>query len=327
MSVANSAARIINSLLRPFDIKISRLSASINHIPTQIDSTAVVERAITAAPNQIEIREVEIPFSPDTWVMIETKYDANLWIDLGDVGVSRACMKETFEVMETNFVRSFLKKGDTFLDIGANIGWFTIVAAQCVGDEGVIHAFEPRNTTFKYLEKTIAINGLEQRIFAHHCALGAESGKLRIVWGTQTSNPGGTWLVSRKAVSDMLPTTTHSYQDIDVRRLDDFEQIQQVQLMKIDVEGAEPLVLKGSTELLRRSRPVILSEINEELLRIVGNSSSVELIDWMQTMGYDCFELTTNGLGQQLGRTNGAFPAIVNVLFVPSEFDRSKLRY
>lgn len=330
MSILSKFAQVFNIILKPFDIRVSRLSTETKRLNMTNVAPRLSEDKDPLLTPEIQIREVEIQFPPETWVMMQTPSKGNLWIDLGDLGVSRGCLKGNYEATETSFVENVLQPGDTFLDIGANIGWFTITAANIVGAEGRVYAFEPRNTTFKYLEKTISSNDLNPRVQAFHCALGAEKGTLQIVWGTGTSNPGGTWLVSRKEVSDVLPTTTHTYQDIDVQRLDDVVNVSRVDVIKIDVEGAEPLVLQGAETILRNCRPLVLSEINEELLKIVGNSSGKQFIEWMKNFDYECFEITDRGIGVQFydeATVVNDLPAVVNVLFVPIGYDKTKLIY
>ena len=330
MTLLNKVANTINKALAPFDVKLSRVSTESNQIGESFPTPNLTVEKDQPVKVEIQIREVETQFVPDTWVMTETPSRGNLWVDLSDLGVSRGCLNGNYEVLETKFVEHCLKAGDTFLDIGANIGWFTISAASIVGAEGMVYAFEPRNTTFKYLEKTVSSNSLNQYVQVFHCALGAKKDTLRIVWGTGTSNPGGTWLVSRKEVSDFLSTDTHTYQDIKVEKLDEFTQIKNVNLIKIDVEGAEPLVLLGAERILRDCRPIVLSELNEELLAMVGNSSSKELITWMQSLGYECYELTDQGIGKCISENTtqiDSLPSIVNVLFVPRGYDKDRLSY
>lgn len=320
----NLLAHWINLALKPLGIKISRIKSNLfSNVENEIEAKFEVREIVKEVQIIKEvIREVENFFPPETWVMTEFSNGSKLWIDLGDTGVSQACLKNQFEPQETVLVRRLLKPGQIFLDIGANIGWFSVVAAEIVGVEGKVFSFEPRNTTFHYLQKTVIANKFEDRFNLFNFALGEKEDTLRIVWGTNTNNPGGTWLVSSASVSDLLPTTTHTYQDILVKKLDDINEIQQVDFIKIDVEGAEPLVLRGAENLLLKSRPIILAEINEELLKIVGNSTSKTFINWMKSLDFQCLYLPEQSIDQPaiwkvLDVNN--LPPVVNVVFVPSE--------
>jgi FkbM family methyltransferase len=294
----------INRRLRPFGLRVCRITS----------------RPLEEATEKTIGNEDQTGFPPETWVMVESPDGMRLWVDLGDIGVSRRCMTGNYELEETHFVRNFLRPGQTFVDAGANIGWFSMVAAMAVGPEGKVFAFEPRHSTFHYLMKSIADNGFDDRARAYNCALGAEPGTLQIAWATGTTNPGGTWLVANESVKEVLPATTHTHQDIEVRRLDDIAEIGHVDLIKIDVEGAEPLALRGAEQLLRRSRPVVLSEINQELLKIVGGSSGSSLIRWMEALNYRCHSLGDNGLGTLLaGEAVDQEASPINVVFVPGE--------
>ena len=105
-----------------------------------------------------------------------------LWVDLADRYVSFACLAEEFEPQETAFVLAMLAPGDTFLDVGANIGWFTILAAEKVTDTGRVYAFEPRRDTFQLLTRSIHENGFEERCEAMPIALGEALGTGRLLF-------------------------------------------------------------------------------------------------------------------------------------------------
>ncbi|MHB8285716.1 MAG: FkbM family methyltransferase, partial [Caulobacteraceae bacterium] len=87
-----------------------------------------------------------------------------MWVSLADKFVSRACLIDNYEPTETSLVRSLVAAGDHFIDIGANIGWFTVLASTLVGPSGRVTAFEPRPETRLYLEQTVMENKLADSV-------------------------------------------------------------------------------------------------------------------------------------------------------------------
>jgi FkbM family methyltransferase len=140
---------------------------------------------------------------------------ATLWIDLCDKFVGRGCLQDDYEPAETNFIRKNLKPGDTFVDIGANVGWHTLGAALLIGEQGRVFAFEPRQPTVTYLRRSIADNGLLGRVQVFDCGLSDRCGEARLAWAKSSDNPGGSFL---QIGSDAEGFETQS---IELRRLDD----------------------------------------------------------------------------------------------------------
>jgi tRNA G37 N-methylase Trm5 len=95
------------------------------------------------------------------WVAVDVLDQFVQWVDLHDRYVSQGWFNNNWEPSETAYFISKLQKGDTVLDIGANIGWFTLVAAKHVGMHGHIHSFEPRPDTLRMLKRTIHDNRLQ----------------------------------------------------------------------------------------------------------------------------------------------------------------------
>jgi FkbM family methyltransferase len=164
-----------------------------------------------------------------------------------------------FEAETTRFFQAYLKTGMCVLDVGANIGYCTLVAASRVGSSGMVHAFEPVEGLRSRLGQHVQLNQLEQRVTIHSEAVSRASGPIQFFesgWGLNhglgttvaTANPG--------SVTRTIPAVTV---DEFVRR----KSVARVDLIKIDVEGAEADVLVGAAELLARpDAPAILVEAN-----------------------------------------------------------------
>ena len=179
---------------------------------------------------------------------------------------------------------SLINKNSTVLDIGANIGQ---VALQCAqrANAGQVHAFEPFPKTFKKLEKHLTLNAFDN-LSIHNIGLGNAAGELFF----QTNfigNPG----MNRITNNEKLASTK-----ISIVRLDNFmvdNNIQQVDLIKIDVEGFEFEVLKGAQETIQKYHPKLFIELDDENLKL-QNSSAKELVSWLKAYNYQITNADTS---------------------------------
>jgi len=224
--------------------------------------------------------------SQSKWVAVDVLDRFVQWIDLHDRHVSRGCLHDSWEANETEYFRSVLNFGDTVLDIGANIGWFTLVAAKKIGNNGVIHSFEPRPDTVSALKRTVADNRLQSNVTVWPYALSDEAALVDLFWAPNTDNPGGT------TFGDASYRTAgyHSAQVVAVR-LDDLLPDIAPDVVKIDVEGAEPKVMRGAIKALSRKHPPILSELHARQLMTVSGFTPEEYVAWFATLRYACYHL------------------------------------
>jgi FkbM family methyltransferase len=224
------------------------------------------------------------------WIAVEVMDDFVQWVNLTDNYVSRGCMSDNYEPNETAFLKSRVKEGDVILDIGANIGWFTLLACKMAGPKGKVHSFEPRPDTSRMLQRTISMNKLEDRVTLWQAALSDETGELHLNWGKNTDNPGGSF-VSR----DNLDSSGYEQATVMARRLDDLLPEADPDFIKIDVEGAEPMVINGALNAIRRKKPAILSELHPQQLNRVSGKTPADYITQMEAEGYSCY-LLENGV-------------------------------
>lgn len=240
--------------------------------------------------------------------------DRRLWVDLSDMSVSRVCLLGNYEPHETNFVRNHLSEGDTFIDIGANIGWFSTLAATLVGPKGQVHAFEPRDQTRGLLTRSIQDNGFEERVTIHGYPLAAERVETRLLWMSDTNNPGG----SRLARDDHDSFEGMAGQSVTTVPLDDVEIDGRVTLVKLDVEGAEGIVLRGARQFLTKHKPIILTEVSELAFGIVSKMSLQDYADLIHSMGYNIHALEGDEAGRVLQPADLKSEHPFNVVLLPA---------
>jgi FkbM family methyltransferase len=171
-----------------------------------------------------------------------------------------------YEPYETKLILRQTKKGDVIVDIGANIGYYTILLADKVGKKGKVYAFEPDLTSFEILEKNIKANKLEN-IVAINVAIGSKNGKLELYKSKE--NFGDHKLYGkgeRKAVK--------------VINLDNFLE-EKVNLMKIDTQGWEPEVIEGAKRIIKEWKPILFMEYSPTSYR-EANLDREKMMMWLE---------------------------------------------
>jgi FkbM family methyltransferase len=243
------------------------------------------------------------------WVWAELD-GALLRVNLSDRMVSYGIISRNYEKAETQFLRSNVKKGDIVADIGANIGYYTIVLASIVGPTGRVYSFEPLPDMFETLELSIRRNGFESRVIAHNVAISDRGGAIPMFHDSTSIVDYGAQIVSGQ---DNRPGA--SLIEVPTGRLSDFIPDPKLDFIKIDVEGAEQIVLGGSLDLLERCHPVILSEINVKQLQSVSNRTPSDYVRLLSSVGYKGRALNQDGsLGPAVNPD--AISGVVNVVFV-----------
>jgi FkbM family methyltransferase len=215
-------------------------------------------------------------------VIAEIAPGLRLFIDLSDQVVGMGILRGTYETAELELVREHLRPGATALDIGANVGLFTIHMANLVGRQGRVHAFEPFPAVADLLARSIVENSFAQRVEQVRAAVTDQPGLVDLFAGRDALNHSGSFLLPDGA----RPEVPGDVLRVPAVRLDDHPLRRPVSLIKIDVEGAEPLALRGAERLLREDRPLVLAELNPTQLARVAKSSPGELIVEMEARGY-----------------------------------------
>lgn len=189
-----------------------------------------------------------------------------------------------FEERERRFVEGFLVPGMTVLDIGAHHGFYTLLASFKVGSTGRVIAFEPSPRERKKLHWHLRLNRCKN-VQVENSALGSYNGEaqLFLVSGRET----GCNSLRKPNVNEPVHPVR-----VPVMRLDNYLQrhgIEQVDFVKMDVEGAELEVLEGAMQLLeRRPRPVWMVEVQDIRTEPWGYRA-VEIMHFLERFGYRWF--------------------------------------
>jgi FkbM family methyltransferase len=185
-----------------------------------------------------------------------------------------------FDPALAEFITNNLSTGSVFIDVGANVGFFSVLAQSKIGSEGEVHAFETDPRSIHCLWLTRSTNRLSNMTI-YPVALGEVSGTVGL---SVTPDPGHTSITQREA--SLLPYP--------VLPLDTWVGVfnpKAQYLVKVDVEGAELQVLKGARQFLERFQPTVICEaVESHLMRF--NVQQRDLLQFMESIGYNCNKIT-----------------------------------
>ena len=246
-----------------------------------------------------------------TIVIKELEGGVRLFVDLSDHVIGLNIVRGQYEVDEVRYVRTVLRPGDTAIDAGAHIGFFTMQMAAMVGREGRVHAFEPLEANAELLERSIKENQFADRIDFRRAAVGAASGTATLTFPVETLNTGGAYLLHEGTAA--LPG--NQKKSVPVVALDDLRIRRPLRLIKMDVEGAEPLVISGAEALLRSDRPVVLSELHPTQLARASGTSADAFLSSLRSIGYQARAIERGQVGAPLDRAPAG--ALVSIVLLP----------
>jgi FkbM family methyltransferase len=228
-----------------------------------------------------------------------------VWTDV--IGYSIA-VDGYYDLPIVRVIQELLKPGMTFVDVGAHVGQYSLLASGLVGSGGAVHSFEPEPETFALLQHNVLINDL-RNVRLLRCAL-AKSSQDAELYVARPDNIGQTSLRQPNNFSGVRVK-------VQCRTLDDYDAahgVDRIHLIKIDVEGAELDVLLGARGILSRNpKPHVIIEFWEEFLQAYG-SSCAQVAEFLQGSGYNLFWIGETGLIPYLPLKNAE---LFNVLGVP----------
>ena len=197
--------------------------------------------------------------------------------------------RENYEP-ELIYLEKLLSSGSVFIDVGANIGIYTLVASKLVGEAGRVIAFEPSAQSFPLLLQNIELNSLKN-VRAFRLAL---ADRIRKAWLYHPGVPECNSLAKDSSSEDEAEEVTVETLDDMVKRAS----ISRVDVIKIDVEGAEELVLRGAANVLSSMRPAVIFEVNPSYAALFGLSAqgSSKLLEGL---GYEFLTLGPVSIGSK----------------------------
>ena len=211
----------------------------------------------------------------------------NMMLEVDDVNQQRLYLARDLEEKEIRYLESELHPGDIFIDLGGNIGQFTLVAARLVGDKGHVYSFEPWPENFRALIKNIQLNQFGN-VTAEKMAVADQDGSVSLHLDHAEKNKG---MVTHYAMN------YHSTEFVPTISLDKYfsnKDLSSLKMMKIDIEGGEFLALKGMKAILEKYKPLLLMEINPQILQHT-QFTQAEIEAFLSGLGYKKFFLDEKG--------------------------------
>lgn len=202
--------------------------------------------------------------------------------------------QKRYEPLHVKWIKDYVEQGDVVIDVGANIGYYTTILANCVGILGKVYAFEPEPNNFKLLQKNIRANGFNN-VIAINAACGRKTGKMTLyVSKPEFSDVGGNGMhrvyPSQFCVDEPI--------EVDIVEIDNFivdeRDKSHITFVKIDAEGAELDILKGMAGILvNHKHMAMLLEYSPACIREKGDNPH-ETISILKTTGFH-FNRDING--------------------------------
>lgn len=190
-----------------------------------------------------------------------------------------------YEPVEAYLFQHFLKPAMVVFDIGANVGQYSLLASSAVGPKGTVYGFEAQPDNFLKFSANCQQNNSMGNLFPQGLAVWNEDVQLEMKMPAGMSDNAGSFYAQKN--------TENSVHKVQAIRLDDFilkNNIQRLDVIKMDIEGAEAFALEGAQETLKKFHPVIFIEINQAALTNMGCSPKM-ISEKLFSLGYKAFKM------------------------------------
>jgi FkbM family methyltransferase len=225
---------------------------------------------------------IEHQVAPTAFMVQLTQADAErctvgaveLFCDAADAAVTPGLRSGNYEPHLTRVFERYCAPGMTVVDVGANLGYYSLLASRLVGTSGRVIALEPNSENCRLLLSSVRLNGstnVELLPVAADVATG---------WAYYSTHVG-----SNGGLIDAGDLLAHPGVVVPTFRLDELVS-GRVGFLKMDVEGAEGRVMRGATGIIERDRPIITTELKDEMLARVSEMSIREYLGYFERLGY-----------------------------------------
>ncbi|MBU4612096.1 FkbM family methyltransferase [Achromobacter sp. GG226] len=198
-------------------------------------------------------------------------------VDTTDEDVGKHLLVSSYEDHVTKIFQELLRPGMNVIDVGANIGYFTMLAAHLVGKEGRVCAFEPNARNVALLEASRRANDFAQ-VTVYPMGTSDQDGLL-VLNSTYSNGTTSTAPAELEALTSarIVPAVQLDHLVLHQQRTD---------FIKIDIEGAEYRALKGAEQILRRDKPIVVSEFSPNAMPGMSGVSGQHYLEFLVGLGY-----------------------------------------
>jgi len=221
--------------------------------------------------------------------VVRSRFGAKFEVDTRDLIQRYVYLFGVWEPHLTAWLQRRLKPGDTFIDVGANIGYVTILAAQLVGESGRVVSVEPSMEFCQRVQRHTLLNGV-RNVRAVNAAVSDKHERVRLILAS-SANLGANSIVPYQGPAE----SSFEIHAAPLPELLSPEELANARVIKIDVEGAEGAVMRGLLSALDKLRPdaEIVVEVTPDRMVTLGYSMG-ELLDAMNDRGFHIYRLTND---------------------------------
>jgi len=275
---------------------------SLSRLPNFKGKLFLAEKAFNAFKQEIK--------SDHTGLM---SYGHLMSLNLQDRIQRRMFVKHCHEPETEKLFEKYFKDSKCFLDIGANVGYFTLMG-KSINPKLKIYSFEPNPNNVERLRKNISLNKFNDVVVSSQCISDVNT---EVTFAVPPENESGWGRIENDHLPlDNFKKITTQAVTLDSMLESDYFKNDIPDLLKVDIEGNEMKLINGGIKFLEKFHPVICLELNEPCLN-ESNTSSEEIISKLKSLNYECFYIS----GDKLLKTE---KAIVNYKYLNYFFIASK---
>jgi FkbM family methyltransferase len=200
-----------------------------------------------------------------------------------------------YEPHVTREMRPLLRSGAVMVDIGANIGYFSLLAASLMGPSGKVIAFEPLFDNCELINLSIRANNLGNIVVYPYAVAETEQMLAFIIEGSD-----GT--MAELSAGQFVPPHDQLAHAVTLDKM--LRDEPKIDLVKMDTEGTEARVLKGMLNIIRHHRPVIFTELHPALLKAKSDVTPERYLNDIRELGYELFSLPIDGRKSEVPQSN-----------------------
>ena len=276
---------------------------------------------IRKGKNRIALASLNLEKEIPSRVLAKTKDGRLLKVNFDNHFAHFVYFLGEYETAITKLFQSLVEKGDVCLDIGANAGWFTTLFQTLVGNKGQVHSFEPVKPTFELLKENVKLNNNHQVVRLNNFALGDSEKEISL--HVPADKPDG-----HASVFDFGQTETESFSSkmVTLNKYLETVEVGDVDFVKMDIEGAELVMLKGASKLFEQKKPPIFEiEMALDTTKGFGYLPN-DLIEFIRKQcDYDFYSIDDQSFKLKKIRGFSEDDPGANVLCVPVDFYKDKL--
>jgi len=272
-------------------LRIDRLEASVQGLASDLQSLA------RAAGVTRDVLFSQAVYLGNHRALTYLQTGQKIFVDTRSIDIGTHLMMGG--MWEPNYAQAFcslLKPGDVVLDIGANHGFYSLIAAQRIAPGGRVYAFEPSRNFYDLIKASVSVNGLGNVVSVANLALGDSQGELVLAYDPQLSG-GGHLEIGQAAAASGDAADALARETVKVVALDEYlgAELARVDVIKMDIEGAEGLALKGMAKIIDRSRNLkMMMEFCPAMINAFACDARF-VVQFLESRDFMCWEIGVDG--------------------------------